>query len=361
MGIRKLPSGAFQARIQIDGQQWSGSFATRRDAQEWTLLMQAKGISGTLPRRMTVTQYAARWMRGYELSPANTQRFHQINLDRFILPRLGPRGVSSVTPTDITFALNSVAEEVSVACADRVYRTISALFRSAADDGLTERSPARAKKHRPRRQREPQAVLERDDARRVLAAMTGWQRDTAILQLSLGARFGEIAGLTPSDVNLLRGSITIRRRVSRGTVRATKNHRFRTLELPQGVRFVCARLIEGAGAVEPLPELGDREHDSDQFHRRWLIQTSTGRSASLTAYNRALHAACADAQAPDVSSHGLRHTYVSWMIDEDHSADKIAFWIGDTPATVRAVYAHMLEASSAPAAAAIDAALGELA
>jgi hypothetical protein len=45
------------------------------------------------------------------------------------------------------------------------------------------------------------------------------------------------------------------------------------------------------------------------------------------------------------------------MIDEGYSADKIAFWIGDTPQTVRLVYAHMLEASSAPAAAAMDAAL----
>jgi hypothetical protein len=38
------------------------------------------------------------------------------------------------------------------------------------------------------------------------------------------------------------------------------------------------------------------------------------------------------------------------MIDEGHSADKIAFWIGDTPPIVRPVYAHMLEAWSAPAA-----------
>lgn len=153
----------------------------------------------------------------------------------------------------------------------------------------------------------------------------------------------------------------IRRRVSRGTVRATKNHRHRTLELPQGVRSVSERLIARVGPVEVIPDLEDREHDANLFHGRWLIQTSTTRSASLTAYNRGLHAACAEAGAPDVSSHGLRHTYVSWMIDEGHSADKIAFWIGDTPATVRKVYAHMLEASSAPAAAAIDAALGELA
>jgi len=29
----------------------------------------------------------------------------------------------------------------------------------------------------------------------------------------------------------------------------------------------------------------------------------------------------------------------------------VAFWIGDTPDTVRSVYSHMLEESSAPAAA----------
>lgn len=66
----------------------------------------------------------------------------------------------------------------------------------------------------------------------------------------------------------------------------------------------------------------------------------------------------ASAEVPRVSSHALRHTYVSWMIDEGHSADKVAFWIGDTPDTVRSVYAHMLEESSAPAAASIDEALG---
>jgi hypothetical protein len=38
------------------------------------------------------------------------------------------------------------------------------------------------------------------------------------------------------------------------------------------------------------------------------------------------------------------------MIDEGHSAEKLAFWISDTPQTARLVYAHMLEASSAPAA-----------
>lgn len=143
-------------------------------------------------------------------------------------------------------------------------------------------------------------------------------------------------------------------------MRATKNHRNRTLEIPRILYAPFERLVREANDPPPLPELVDRELDAQPFLRRWLIQTGTGRPPSLTSYNRALAKACQTAQVPHVSSHGLRHTYVSWMIDEGHSADKIAFWIGDTPTTVRLVYAHMLEASSAPAAAAIDAALSGL-
>jgi integrase len=96
---------------------------------------------------------------------------------------------------------------------------------------------------------------------------------------------------------------------------------------------------------------------SPGFRTYWLVQTSTGRPVNYSAFNKALITACASAEVPRVSSHSLRHTYVSWMIDEGHSADKVAFWIGDTPETVRSVYAHMLEESSAPAAASIDIAL----
>lgn len=360
MSIDRLPSGAWRARVQVDGRRVAESFDTEREARDWEIVTRAKAITHGLPSRITVAEYAARWLEGYAMAPMNTRTFHSVNLEHWIVPHLGGRAAAAVTPTDITTLLNLITDRVSAARADRVYRTLSALFRSAEADDVVMRVPTRAKRHRPRRQKTPHAVLERAEARQMLLQMWGWERDTGLLQLSLGARFGEIAGLTPYDVDLKRRQITIRRRVSRGTVRATKNHRLRTLELPRSVLATCERLIAEAGEPPPLPELGDREHDAAQFHRRWLIQTGTGRSACLTSFNRALHAACAAAGAADVSSHGLRHTYVSWMIDEGHSADKIAFWIGDTPQTVRSVYAHMLEASSAPAAAAIDAALADL-
>jgi integrase len=131
----------------------------------------------------------------------------------------------------------------------------------------------------------------------------------------------------------------------------------RTLELPAITIPTLERLIEAAGDVPPDPA-ARRPRARRRSVPHVLADPDLHRSpVNYSAYNKALIRACASAEVPHVSSHSLRHTYVSWMIDEGHSADKVAFWIGDTPDTVRSVYAHMLEESSAPAAASIDAAL----
>jgi integrase len=360
MSVDRLPSGRFRARLMIDGVRYVETFPTREDAESWEIVTRARVITGTLPTATTVAEYAPRWLSGYDTAPYNTRSFHRANVGH-VLAALGGSRIARVTPTDVTRMLNGIAARHSPALAERVYRTASAMFASAAADGLCPAgSPVRSKKHRPRRQREHPEVLEREQARAVLEELDGWHRDTALVQLALGTRFGEIAGLTPYDVDLKRGLIHIRRRYSAHakTIRATKNHRQRSLEVPQLLRSTLQRLIGEAGDPPRLPGLADREIDARPFARHWLIQTRTGRPPQLTAFNRALGAACENVGAPRVSSHGLRHTYVSWMIDEGHSADKIAFWIGDMPQTVRLVYAHMLEASSASAAAAMDAALG---
>jgi len=110
---------------------------------------------------------------------------------------LGARAIATVTTSDVTVLLNAVRQKVSAAKADSVYRTLSALCSSAVQDDLMDRSPVRSKKHRPRRQKGHMPVLERQHARLMLLQLGGWVRDPAVLQLSLGARFGEVAGLTP--------------------------------------------------------------------------------------------------------------------------------------------------------------------
>jgi integrase len=279
----------------INGVRYTATLPTREDAEDWETLLRAKAVSGSLPRRISVSDYAARWMSTYDTAPTPTRNFHQGNLDRYILSVLGPRSVADVTPTEISRLVNGVSARVSAATADAVYRTCSALFNAAVADDVMVRSPVKSKRHRPRRQREAHVVLERLEARHLLLHLKGWHRDTALLQLALGARVGEIGGLTPHDIDLRRRRVTVRRRHYRGTIRATKNHRMRTLELPAITIPTLERLIDAAGAVSQIPPLDDREHDADQFLKYWLIQTSTGRPVNYSAYNKALAKACASA------------------------------------------------------------------
>jgi integrase len=366
VGVDELPSGRWRARVQIDGRSHSALFDSAADARDWLVVTRARSITGKLPGRTSVHDYGARWILQYDHGPKATRRFHESNLRLHIYPRIGPKPLADVTVSDVSMLLNAVRDQVSAAKADSVYRTLSALCTAAQQDDVITLSPVRSKKHRPRRQKTHMPVLERDQARLVLLQLQGWCRDMALLQLALGARFGEIAGLTPHDI--ASGHVDIVRRVStvggEVLVGATKNHRRRTLELPTVTLPTVERLVREACEPEPIGDLQDRELPAERFRRRWLVQTATGRPANLARFNAALKDAVAAVGIPPRnairSSHGLRHSYVSWMIDDGHGGDKIAFWIGDTTETVRRVYAHMLEASSSPAARSVDAALGHI-
>jgi integrase len=225
MNVRKLPSGSYEARL--------------------------------------------RWMTTYEGAPTSTRVFHQGNLDRHILPGQGSRSMAEVTPTEISRLINGVTAQVSAATADAVHRTCSALLNAAVADAVMVESPVKSKRHRPKRQREAHVVLERQEARQLLLHLRGWHHDTALLQLALGARVGEIGGLTPHDVDLRRGRMTIRRRHYRGTVRATKN-RMRTHELPAITIPTLERLID------PIPATATRtrhHHASGRDLAAWRPST----------------------------------------------------------------------------------------
>jgi hypothetical protein len=233
MAIDQLPSGAFRARLRIDGRTHSATFSDEQEAREWETVPPARHITRTLHGPVTVAHYASTSLSGYEAGPSATLRFHTNNLTRHILPRIGTRvgRLAKVTPTDITRLLVSAQTRVSSAKADSVLSQLERTLPLRRANDLCARAPTRSKKHRPRRQTPATRVLERHQARRPLGRLNGWQRDTAPLQLALGARLGEIAGLAPHDV--CGTTITIDRRVSRDNVRATKNHRRRTLESPR--------------------------------------------------------------------------------------------------------------------------------
>jgi hypothetical protein len=118
MSVRRLPSGSYHARLMIDGATYAETFASERDAHDWETVTKARAMTGGLPKRITVRDYAACWMTTYDAAPNSTRAFHQRKLDRHILPAIGRRQLADVTPTNISRLLNDVRMWVSAA-ADR--------------------------------------------------------------------------------------------------------------------------------------------------------------------------------------------------------------------------------------------------
>lgn len=83
MSVRQLPSGSFQARVTIDGVGYAATLPTRQEADDWVLVTRARAVSSGLPKRISVWEYAARWMTTYETAPTSTRSWHQGNLDRY--------------------------------------------------------------------------------------------------------------------------------------------------------------------------------------------------------------------------------------------------------------------------------------
>ncbi|MGH2652514.1 MAG: site-specific integrase, partial [Actinomycetota bacterium] len=148
--------------------------------------------------------------------------------------------------------------------------------------------------------------------------------------LAYGLRIGEVIGLVRSDVNL-KGEVTIRHnqvevsgRMVPGPLKTRNSYR------PLPLEHLRDAIQSHVGAYsEPGPD-GFVFTEPDG---KGPIRTSTWRK-------RVFYPALQAAGLPRIVPHTLRHRIAWDLIDRGETVDTVADWIGDTPQTVRAVYAN---------------------
>ena len=145
--------------------------------------------------------------------------------------------------------------------------------------------------------------------------------------LAGGLRIGEVLGLRRGDINL-KGEITIRHTLSAEMVLGppkTENS-YRTLPF-EHLRDVIQR------------HLGDYSQPGAEG----FVFTGPGGETAVQVNNwrrREFYPALEAAGLPRTVPHTLRHR-IGWsLMDDGFTVDQVADWIGDTPDTVRKVYAN---------------------
>ena len=243
--ITKLPSGRYRARYADPDSRETAvgeplrynaphTFESKDDAEAWLVderrMITAGSWTPPLARRssrlaapVTVGDYAPRWLAGRKVKgrplAERTRDHYQDLLDRFILPTFADVGLKDVTPEAVAEWYDTAADTPTYQA--HAYSLLRAMMRTAADP--TRNSGAALIPFNPcgisgggssgtKRRIRPATAQE---VAAIVAAMPERHRLMVLLADGCALRFGELAELRRSDIDIPQGVIRVRRGVVR--------------------------------------------------------------------------------------------------------------------------------------------------
>lgn len=277
--------------------------------------------------------YAERWItQRVGLRPRTVELYRWL-LARHVGPQLGSASVASISPDMIRqWRAGLLDSNVSESAAAKAYRLLRAILATATDDRVIPRNPCRIRG----------AGNERPAERPVLTVAQVFQladrlknpRYSALVLLTTFAslRWGEVIALRRCDVDLVAGTVAIRRQIielSTGHAVGPPKSRagLRTLAIPAPVLAVLAEHLDTY--TGPAPDELVFTGSLGGILRRGNFRRDTGWSAAVTVIG-----------APGLHFHDLRHTGNTLAAQDGHSLADLKARMGHDSARAALIYQH---------------------
>lgn len=221
-------TGAWVARVSLgvrNGKRRQRELHGRTEEEAEVLLRQmlrrlGAGLDPTAGRQLTEV-YLTDWLAGVaptvRPATATSYRGHVVN---YLAPILGGIQVGKLNPADVRYLLEQMRERrVKPATAGRILVTLRMALGSGVRDGILDRNVAALVKP-PRVERDaPRAISPVDAMRLVDAIKDDWLGPLYTLLLATGLRLGEACALNWRDLDLDRGSVSVRSGKTRRSTR----------------------------------------------------------------------------------------------------------------------------------------------
>lgn len=214
--------------------------------------------------------------------------------------------------------------------AAQAYRLLHAVLSQAADDGIVQANPCRVAGagHVEHPERMPLAPAE---VAALAVALPARYRAAALLAAWSGLRPGEVFALTPTDLDLHAGTVTVRHTLtevpgappSLGPPKTTAARR--TVALPA---FVTDALVDHLRTYPPATR------------NALVFTTANGAPVTARARSAVLSRARATIGRPDVTWHHLRHTGATLAAQVGATTAELQHRIGHTTTRAAAIYQH---------------------
>jgi integrase len=342
--IRKLPSKRFQASyVGPDGLRHlaPSTFTTKQDAEGWLAAegrltsapdwrSPAARTAATRAARMTLSDYADTWLRQRTLKPRTVALYRDL-LDRRILPPLGDLRVDQITPALVRdwYSRLDASKPRQRAHAYALLRTVCT---AAVSDELLAANPCRIRGGGQAKRASETEPATLEELATIVQEMPVRLRLMVLLAAWCAMRYGELAELRRSDLDLRKGMVRIRR----------------------GVVWVDGAAVIG----EPKSEAGKRDvaippHVLPAVREHLAAMPVTGRDALLfpAATDPAKHMssprmfvpfsrARAAAGRPDLRFHDLRHTGAVYATMAGASLPEVMARLGHSTSAAAMRYQH---------------------
>lgn len=308
--VDKRATGYRARYVGPDGRRRVGPvlFPTKGEARAWLALQRADILKGQwMPEvvkpaeKQTLAAYADAWLprrkvRGQPIRPRTHEHYRTL-LDERILPKLGQLPVGSITRADVESWYDGLNPKTPTMNAHS-YALLKGILGSAVEDGKATTNPCVIKGagNAKRVSKTKPATL--DELSELVTAMPVRYRAMVLLASWCAMRYGELIELRRGDVDLVHGTIAIRRAAAR-----TKDG-FQ-VGLPKsdaGIRDV---------AVPPhlMPMITDHlKQHADTGKDALLFPAVGGGHLQPSTFSRHYYRARAAAGRPDLRFHDLRHT-----------------------------------------------------
>jgi integrase len=289
--IRELPSGKFQASYRgPDGKRHTRrtdddrplTFSTQRKAEKWLSEVEVdieRGqwtAPGSVVAPVTFRTYAAGWLADRGLAATTRDHYGQLLRD-WIEPTFGDVPVTAITPAAVRQWFAELRTGPTAKA--HAYGLLRSIMATAVADDIVAANPCRVRGAGQSKRASKITTASLAELDVIVAAMPERLRAMVLLAAWCGLRFGELAELRRSDVDLTAGgTLTVARAMVRTSAgRVVKSPKSdagrRTVAVPPHVLPVLAEHLRdhvGIGARSLLfPGVGGQHMAPASLYRSW--------------------------------------------------------------------------------------------
>ncbi len=340
--VLRLPSGRYRASyLAPDGKRRAGetTFGTVADANAWLATVQADIVNKKWrppePSRETVGAYAARWLAlgvgrdDRPLSPT-TAELYDLLWRRWLQPTFADVALGDVSVEMVrTWLAGTRAEHPTSTQPAKAYRLLRAILNVAVDDEKIPANPCRirgaGKESAPER---PVAMPEQVLA--IADAIEGQYRALVIMGAWCSLRFGELAGLRRSRVDLLHRKIHVTEQLvelagGKTMFKSPKSDSGRVVDVP----------------AELVPILEDHlAHYVGSEPDALLFTSPEGHPLRRTKFRPRWASACGKAGVTGLHFHDLRGSGATWAAVAGATLPELMHRLGHRTHTAALRYQH---------------------